>query len=145
MGRRHPDQAHPPPQPWQGLTLGQIKARGWSMRAVCGRCDTRLEVDVAVLIRLMGSDADLWGRHPRCRAYPWDLPDRCKGRVTFELRATNLGTPTRMIVDGTVTLVREMMAELARQRAEAEGPPRPPKSPPTLTVIHSRPLDDDPD
>lgn len=119
MGRKHPDTANPPPEPYMGLTLGDIRARGWAMRAVCGRCGTRLEVDVGVLIRLLGPQADLWGRHPRCRAFPWDLEYRCTGRVTFEVRSTPHGSPRRMVEDGMVRMVREMLAE-RRKRAPTD-------------------------
>lgn len=102
MGARSPDRVRFPPTPAAALTIGEMNAQGWTLRAVCRRCRTALLVDTAAMARLLGPDALFWGRHPRCRVWSWGDRERCEGRVTFEARSVPGGSWRALRMSGEV-------------------------------------------
>lgn len=68
---------------------GMIGA-GTRVRAICGKCRTCLEVDLAPLAASLGLDSSLVDRHPPCRV------TGCEGRVTF-IASPREGTPFRAL------------------------------------------------
>ncbi|WP_029415010.1 hypothetical protein [Brevundimonas bacteroides] len=92
MGTRKPDTVRQPPMPARAVTLAEMRAAGWMLRATCSRCRVQLHVDLAPMIALLGPDYVLWGRHPRCRVWAWGDDERCWGRILFEARSVRGGS-----------------------------------------------------
>ena len=110
MGRTHPDTVRSRPTPLQAPTIGMMAAAGWKARASCSRCDLKLHVDLAALAKLLGPNAILWGRTPRCRRWIDHGDGRCKGRVTLD---------TCAIVGGTWTSISDAHQRMAAENALA--------------------------
>lgn len=102
MGARNPDTVRIPPMPGQAVTLAEIRAEGWTVRATCTRCRVGLHVDLASMLALLGPDFILWGKSPRCRVWAYGDDERCPGRVLFEVRAIKGGSWRAMRWDGDV-------------------------------------------
>jgi hypothetical protein len=86
---RDPNVYEPPPEerrpePRLALSIGQMAARRWAVRAVCDRCGVILWCDLRVLAATVGPDSFFWGRRGRCRAMSG--LSRCVGQVRFEAR-----------------------------------------------------------
>lgn len=92
MGARNPDTVRSPPSPGQAVTLSEIRARSWTVRATCVRCKVSLHVDLAPMLALQGPDFILWGKSPRCRVWAYGDDERCPGRVMFEVRSVRGGS-----------------------------------------------------
>ena len=92
MGARNPDTIRHPPMPAMAVTLAEIRAAGWTVRATCSRCRVSLHVELAQMLALAGPDLVLWGKHPRCRVWAYGDDERCTGRITFEARAVRGGS-----------------------------------------------------
>lgn len=80
-----------PPSPVAALTVGEIRAAGWHVRALCATCRIGLWIDLDQLGRAVGDDAVLWGKTGRCRVWRWGDHERCPGRVTFQARSIGGG------------------------------------------------------
>ncbi len=72
------------PSPRLALTIGDMVARKWELRAVCDRCATYMWIDPAPLIAVLGPHAFFWGRRGSCRVMMG--PRRCCGRTRFEVK-----------------------------------------------------------
>jgi hypothetical protein len=72
---------------WQGYcpTIGDMARREWSLTARCNRCDLRMAVDIAVVIRRTGQTWSPWGRTARCRRL------YCGGRMHLRAYAPRAG------------------------------------------------------
>lgn len=62
-------------------------SQGWTVRASCGRCHTRLHVDLRAMVKSSGAELVLWGLSPRCRVWIDHGDGRCPGRVQFDARS----------------------------------------------------------
>lgn len=103
MGSRDPDLICPPPHPLDALSLGEMHARRWISTADCRTCRTRIHVDLAERLRLLGPDVILWGKTGRCRVWArWTLDRRCEGRVVFLAQSSPGGSPVELRMTGEV-------------------------------------------
>lgn len=120
MGRKHPDFYNMPPDVLRGLTVGEMGARGWLVRARCQRCATVLTVRLDHVARLIGPQTILWGAEAPCRAWIHDGHRRCNGRVRFEAAAVDGGSWVelkggQMVEDAREFRRRAREAYLARE------------------------------
>lgn len=102
MGARNPDTIRQPPMPAMAVTLAEIRAAGWTVRATCTRCRVSLHVDLGQMLALSGPDLVLWGKHPRCRVWAYGDDERCPGKIVFEARAVRGGSWRAMTWSGEV-------------------------------------------
>jgi hypothetical protein len=58
-------------------TIRQMHRARWSLTTLCDACELRLKVSLPVIAKVLGPDAELWGRHPPC------MRVRCPGRQTY--------------------------------------------------------------
>lgn len=110
MGTKKPDVVRMPPSPVAALTVGEIRAVGWQVRAICASCRIALWIDLDQLGRLAGDDAILWGRSGRCRVWRWGDQERCTGRVTFQARSIGGGTWVALAMTGEVRTAASLRA-----------------------------------
>ena len=113
MGTKKPDVVRSPPMPAQALTLSEIRASGWTVRATCTTCKVSLHVDLGQMIALLGADFVLWGRHPRCKVWTWGDDERCSGSVLFEVRSIRGGSWVAMRMTGEVRSAIELRSRAA--------------------------------
>lgn len=99
-----------PPRPAAALTVGEIRAAGWQVRAVCATCRIGLWIDLDQLGRAVGDDAVLWGKTGRCRVWRWGDHERCPGRVTFQARSIGGGTWVTLAMTGEVRTAAALRA-----------------------------------
>lgn len=66
------------------LTLGEMVARHWSIRAVCENCQSIMWCDPRHLVASVGADTFFWGRRGRCRMMTG--LNRCSGKVSFQAK-----------------------------------------------------------
>lgn len=109
MGGPNPDTLAGPMSPVAALTLADMAARRWKIRAGCPKCGLLVRVSLDALIRCHGAYAELWGRHPPCpRVHDGGFP--CEGRLTYLAQGAHRArwAPLKVRDD----------AELARVRAQ---------------------------
>lgn len=109
------DRKHAPPSPMIALTLGEMRAAGWTVRAVCQKCRVSLRVSLDQMIREMGPSEIIWGRRPPCRV------DGCEGRVVFSVQAVPRGTLVPMAKppgDAAITAYAERLKRRYRPLAD---------------------------
>lgn len=104
MGSDPNTYAAPPPErqpsPRLALTVSEMTARRWSIRAVCDRCCVYMWVEPKTVIAMVGPDAFFWGRRGTCKVMHG--LDRCCGRTRFEAR-TMLGQAWYSLDDNLTT------------------------------------------
>lgn len=115
MGTKRPDVVRSPPMPAQGVTLAEIRANGWTVRATCRTCRISLHTDLGQMIALLGEDFVLWGRHPKCKVWTWGDNERCSGTVLFEVRSIRGGSWVAMRMTGEVQSAVELRSQAASQ------------------------------
>jgi hypothetical protein len=112
MGGPNPDDAAGPMIPAAALTLSEMAARRWKIRAGCSKCGLVVRVSLDALIRCHGAYAEWWGRHPPCpRVHDGGFP--CEGRLTYKAQGGKRATWVPLVV-------RDPM-ELARVKASRAG------------------------
>ena len=116
MGTKKPDVVRLPPMPSQAVTLAEMRASGWTVRATCTRCKIGLHTDLGQMIGLLGPDFVLWGRHPRCKVWTWGDNERCAGTILFEVRSIRGGSWVAMRMTGEVRSAIDLRSQAAWQR-----------------------------
>lgn len=88
------------PSPRLALTIGEMVARKWQVRAVCDRCAIYVWVDPKPLVAMIGPHAFFWGRRGSCKVMMG--LNRCSGRTRFEAK-TIKGEAWRSLDDNLAT------------------------------------------
>lgn len=91
MGTKRPDVVRRPPIEAGALTIGEMKAAGWTIRSYCPVCRTRLWVAPDDIIKVHG-DLFFWGRSTACSVWTWGDYERCQGRLVYEARSIGGGS-----------------------------------------------------
>lgn len=120
MGRRNPDNIRMSPSPMTAITLAEIRAAGWKVRATCRRCGIGLHVDLGHMAALLGHGFILWGRHPRCRVWTYGDDERCGGLILFEARAIQGGTWRAMTMTEEVRTAIDLRSQMVAQARPSE-------------------------
>lgn len=97
--------------PELALTLSEIAARGWKMRACCGACGLIVRVSVDSLVRCYGPFTVWWGRRPPCpRMHDGDFA--CEGRMTYQAQGGPRASwvALRAVPPETVARIKAMRA-----------------------------------
>lgn len=95
MGGPNPDRVNPPAMPLVAMTLGEMHAKGWTLRSQCRRCGVVLRVHLDVMVRILGPGAIGWGRSPPCPVIA-DNRFPCEGRLTYMARTGRAGSWTSL-------------------------------------------------
>lgn len=112
------DRKHAPPSAEAALTLAEMKAAGWTVRAVCLRCGVRLRVDLDRLVRQLGGNEILWGRRSPCKV------EGCDGQVVFSARAVRGGSWVAMGKPPGDLAITAFAERLKRRYRPARAPDR---------------------
>jgi len=115
MGARNPDTVSFPPMAMQAITVAEIRAIGWTVRATCGRCRISLHTDLNHMVAIAGPDMVLWGKHPRCKVWAYGDDERCTGRILFEVRSIKGGSWRAMRWTDEVRAAVEMRSQSGSQ------------------------------
>lgn len=103
MGATNPDRLSAPPSPLSAVTIGDMRTQRWIVTADCQQCRTRVHVDLEALMKVLGADYVLWGKHPRCKVWVrWTLDRRCEGRITFLAQSNQTGSAVALRMSGMV-------------------------------------------
>lgn len=87
MSTKRPDVLRNPPAPETCLTVGEMWAAGWQLKACCRKCGLSLRVNVSALVKAYGPEAVWWGRSQECPRF-----DSCPGKLTYSARSISGGT-----------------------------------------------------
>jgi hypothetical protein len=97
MGGPNPDSIAGAMIPQAALTLSEMAARRWRLRASCGKCGLVVRVSVDALVRCHGAYAEWWGRHPPCpRVHDGGFP--CEGRLTYKAQGAHRAAWVPLVV-----------------------------------------------
>lgn len=117
MGARDPDTLCMPPSPMAALTLGEMKARRWTVTADCPSCKTRVFVNLDALRRLLGDDYILWGKTSRCKVWVrWSVDRQCEGKVRFLAQSSQTGSVVVLMMSGEVRSAIDLRSQAQAYR-----------------------------